>query len=50
MDQMLKARPGTIRAAATIAHGSAGTQGDGRPDTHHISAGMPATNTMKPRI
>jgi len=50
MDQMLNARPGIISARETIAQGSAGAQGKGLPDTHHINAGIPATNTRNPRI
>ena len=50
IDQMLRASPISIRGTATIAHGSAGTQGNGSPDTHHIRAGIAATKTKKPRI
>ena len=50
MDQMLNARPGIINTMAAIAHGSAGAQGKGLPDTNHINAGIPATKTRNPRI
>ena len=50
MDQILRVNPGIINTMATIAHGRAGTQGKGRPETHHISAGIPTTNIRKPTM
>ena len=50
IDRMLSASPGIIKTSAIIAHGSAGAQGNGLPDTHHISAGIPATKIRNPRM
>jgi hypothetical protein len=49
MDQMLSASPEIMKRRAIITHGSAGAQGKGLPDTHHIKAGIPATKTRNPR-